>query len=115
MRIPRARDSAILAYALLNAVLYSAMLPLWEGFDEAFHYAYIQHVSTIGALPVLGEASLSREVQQSLQIVPVSQVVAHDFPGLITFDRYFALPQAERERLRETLLRSPRQFQTEQA
>jgi hypothetical protein len=27
---------AILLFAIVNACLYSGLLPLWEGFDEAF-------------------------------------------------------------------------------
>ncbi|MGE5644977.1 MAG: hypothetical protein ACM336_04210 [Acidobacteriota bacterium] len=33
------------AFAVLSAVLYSALLPLWEGFDEPFHFAYVQYVA----------------------------------------------------------------------
>ena len=33
---------AIMMFGILNACLYSALLPLWEGFDEAFHYGYVE-------------------------------------------------------------------------
>jgi len=36
---------ALLAYGLLNATLYTGLLPLWEGFDEPFHFAYVQQLA----------------------------------------------------------------------
>ena len=42
---------ALTAYGILNGVLYGSLLPLWEGFDEPFHYAYVQALSTGKSLP----------------------------------------------------------------
>ncbi len=53
---------ALLVYGALNAILYSGLLPLWEGFDEPFHYGYVQWLRTDGSLPVLGKnASAGRD------------------------------------------------------
>ena len=41
----------LVAYALVNAALYSVLLPLWEGFDEPFHFAYIQQLGNWQGLP----------------------------------------------------------------
>ena len=41
---------ALLGYGLLNATLYTGLLPLWEGFDEPFHYGYVQHLRERNAL-----------------------------------------------------------------
>lgn len=41
----------LVAYALANAVLYSAMLPLWEGFDEPFHFGYVQRLANGQGFP----------------------------------------------------------------
>jgi len=35
----------LLTYALINAALYSILLPLWEGFDEPFHFGYVQYLA----------------------------------------------------------------------
>jgi hypothetical protein len=101
-------------YALLNAVLYSGLLPLWEGFDEPFHYGYVQQLSVQRRLPVLGETRLSREVAASLKLVPVSHIVRHDSQSL-TFQEYFALPEAERVSRRKAVDHLPASLQGETA
>ena len=47
---------ALLLCGALNAILYAGLLPLWDGFDEPFHYGYVQYLRTHGSLPVLGRA-----------------------------------------------------------
>lgn len=65
----------LIAYALVNAVLYSLLLPLWEGFDEPFHFAYVQQLANGQGLPDARTAGLSREVVASLLLAPASQGV----------------------------------------
>jgi hypothetical protein len=55
----------LILFGALNGLLYSSLLPLWEGFDEPFHYAYVQDLSVDQRLPVLGRANLSAEVWRS--------------------------------------------------
>jgi len=98
----------LLAFALANAVLYSSLLPLWEGFDEPFHYGYVQHLSASRALPVLGETRISQEVWDFRQLCPTSHVIAHAWPELQTYDRYFALSPATRAHQRTALEAIPR-------
>ncbi len=99
----RADRLLLLGFALANAALYSSLLPLWEGFDEPFHYGYVQYLAAARRLPVLGQTDISREVWQSMLACPASHVVQRTRPELQTFDRYFALgPEAraqERARL----------------
>jgi hypothetical protein len=94
--VNRADRLLLLAFAFANAILYSSLLPLWEGFDEAWHYGYAQTLGVTRQFPVLGQTRISREVWDSLQSVPVSHVVARAWPELQTFDRYFALTAADR-------------------
>ncbi|MBM3748983.1 MAG: hypothetical protein FJW34_24715 [Acidobacteria bacterium] len=94
---------AVLACALLSAVLYSALMPLWEGFDEPFHYAYVDWLSTHSGFPVLGRTPLSAEVAESLRLAPASPVVRENLPFVMTFSEYFALPAAERTARRARL------------
>src|SRR3954467_397616 len=94
---------ALLAYGVLNATLYTGLLPLWEGFDEPFHYGYVQHVRTQLALPRLGETNLSSEVWASIPLAPSSHVVQHNIPQVVTFREYFRLPAGERWALRKRL------------
>ena len=50
-------------FGLVNACLYSALLPLWEGFDEAFHYGYVETLWQTHRLPVLGRTLLPADVE----------------------------------------------------
>ena len=86
----RADRLLLLAFAFANAILYSSLLPLWEGFDEAWHYGYAQTLGVTRQFPVLGQTRISQEVWDSLRSCPVSHVVARAWPELQTFDRYFA-------------------------
>ena len=92
----RADHLLLLAFAFANATLYSSLLPLWEGFDEAWHYGYVQSFGYNRRLPVLGKTWLSQEVWDSMLACPASHIVARAWPELQTFDRYFALSPADR-------------------
>jgi len=96
---------AVIAYGVTNAFLYCSLLPLWEGFDEAFHYGYVQELAVGRTLPVLGKASLSDEVWSSMQLAPVSHVVRRSYPNLTAFDEFFALPSAVQAQRRDQLYR----------
>ena len=93
----------LILFGALNGLLYSSLLPLWEGFDEPFHYAYVQGLSRHQRLPVLGRADLSVEVWRSLELAPASYLVARNIPGLRTFSEYFHLAVPERRALRNQL------------
>jgi hypothetical protein len=95
---------ALGAYGLLNAVLYSLLMPLWEGFDEPFHYAYVERLSTRPGFPVLGRSPVSAEVWESIRLAPASHVVRQNLPFVMTFSEYFALPGADRAARRERLM-----------
>jgi hypothetical protein len=98
----------LLAYALLNAVLYSTLVPLWEGFDEPFHFGYVQQIANGDGLPDARNATLSREIAASLVLVPGSHVVKQNIPQVITYRDYFALAPAQKSELKEKLSRMPR-------
>jgi hypothetical protein len=99
----RAARSALLVYGLLNAALYAGLLPLWEGWDEPFHYGCVQEISRQGRLPVLGRAVISREIWDSLDDVPVAEGVRKNIRKGITFGAYFRLTAPERSELRRRL------------
>lgn len=94
---------ALAAFGLLNAVLYAGLLPLWEGFDEPFHYANMQHISHRRTIPQPGRSFLSREVQDSLGLVPLAPGVKKNLGAGITFGEYFRLPPDRRAQLRARL------------
>ena len=43
---------AVLIFGGLNATLYAGLTPLWEGFDEPCHYAYVQLLWKTWSLPI---------------------------------------------------------------
>lgn len=94
---------ALVAYGAANVVLYAGLTPLWDGFDEPFHYGYVQYVARYGSLPVVGRAGLSAEIGQSLALAPASHLVKRNIPGVMTFDEYFRLPRRDRLALRGRL------------
>jgi len=79
------------------------LLPLWEGFDEAYHYGYVQFVSTHARFPVMGEAKLSREIWHAFELAPVSHYLQPFTKAPTSFDQYFKLPRVEREARRARL------------
>jgi hypothetical protein len=80
---------AIWLFAFCNVVLYASVLPLWEGFDEPFHYGYVQYLWTQHQLPVIGKAALSEEVWNSLHTTPGSYLVKRNLPFVETFEDWF--------------------------
>lgn len=87
---------------ITRGCFYSALLPMWEGYDEPFHFSFIQYVATHNSLPV-PTTPVSREVQQSLHLVPLSweqRLHAMD-PPIYTQDSYWQLPELSRRALAE--------------
>ena len=106
--------AAILLYALAGAALYCGMLPLWEGFDELYHYGYVQYVSTWAAFPIAGRSALSRELWSSLDYAPLSSYIQpYVHRPTTNFQDYFALSDAERARRRQAMDTIPRELQRE--
>jgi len=97
----------LLALGLANAALYVQLLPLWEGFDEPFHYGFLEHVAVRGALPVFGRTHLARDVEESLRLAPASPPVRRNLPYVMTYSEYFALPAGERAARRQALWNIP--------
>lgn len=93
----------VLWFGILSACLYSALLPLWEGFDEAFHYAYVETLWTTKQLPVLGRTNIPVDIASSFRFAPASHVVHRWVAETTPFDEWFALPVAEKQNRRTAL------------
>src|ERR1700685_4447260 len=85
----------IFAFALLNATLYACLLPLWEGFDEPFHYGYVQSLSA-GHVPVFGKAKVAGEIVASFNNVPLSRMLSGT-TGTPSFEQWFTMPITEKQ------------------
>jgi len=94
-------------FAVLNAILYANLLPLWEGFDEPFHYAYAEFLSVHDRLPSAGGGQMALDVEESLRLAPASAPVKRNLPYVITYSEYFQLPESERAALRRQLMSLP--------
>jgi hypothetical protein len=97
----------LIAYVLGNAVLYSLLLPLWEGFDEPFHFAYVQQLANWQGLPDPRTARLSSEVGASVLLAPASHVVKQNLPQVTPYAQYFSWPAARRAEVRRQLYEIP--------
>jgi hypothetical protein len=93
----------ILLFGLVNASLYSALLPLWEGFDEAFHYAYVETLWQTSRFPILGRTPVPNDVFRSFRLAPVSYIVHRGISEATPFDAWFSLPEVEKEQRRSEL------------
>jgi Predicted membrane protein (DUF2142) len=93
----------ILLFGISNACLYSGLLPLWEGFDEPFHYSYVESLWQTHELPVLGRTLIPQDVFDSFQFAPVSYIVHRWIPQTTTLDAWFSLPPSEKGRRRGEL------------
>ncbi|MDP9053663.1 MAG: hypothetical protein M3N93_05090 [Acidobacteriota bacterium] len=98
---------ALVVYGVLNAAAYSCLLPLWEGFDEGFHYGYVQLLSTTGSFPVLGRASLSRNIWRSYELTPVSHYLQPYTRAPLNFGDYSQMTESARQDLRHRLMSLP--------
>lgn len=82
---------------IVRGVFYATVLPLWEGYDEYSHFAYVQHVSLHGSIPIPGISRISREVSASLESTPLPWTLRNLGPGAIPYDSFWRLPPHSRE------------------
>ena len=69
LRLPVRIRHVILMFGVVNACLFSGLLPLWEGFDEAFHFAYVETLWQTHRLPVLGLTLVPSDVSRSYVVL----------------------------------------------
>ena len=86
----------LLTYALTNAALYSMLLPLWEGFDEPFHFGYVQYLANGKGFPDPRTTALSKEVGVSLLLAPASLSVQRNLPQVTSYPEFFGWPEPKR-------------------
>jgi hypothetical protein len=92
---------------LARLLFYSAMMPLWEGYDEWAHFAVVRQMAFGGHLLVSRDAPVPRDVEASLQLAPVPWELRALPPPAITRDDYWSLSSEERERRQSKLRTMP--------
>jgi len=73
------------------------LLPLWEGFDEPFHFGYAQALASGVGFPDPRHSRLSEEIARSIELAPASVPVKRNLPDVTTYSDFFALPASERQ------------------
>ncbi len=85
----------VCAVFLARGFFYCLEQPVWEGYDEWCHFAYIQHVAENGGLPSRSD-EISDELRRSLDLVPLSASAARIAGSRLTHDEFWKLPERER-------------------
>src|SRR5207245_641326 len=80
---------------VVRGAFYCAMLPLWEGWDEYAHFAYMQHWIDHGTL-LKHTDPVSREIDESMRLTPLAYELRWIGPPYLTHSEWWALPEAER-------------------
>ncbi len=96
----RWRLALIWACFVARLAFYSAMLPLWEGYDEWAHFSVIRTMALRGVPLVARDQPVPRDVALSLQLAPVPWELRGLPPPSLTEDAYWDLPveaRAQRE------------------
>ncbi len=111
---PRAVVVGLMLLFLLRGLFYCLAMPLWEGFDEPYQFAAVQHAAATGHMPA-PTTPLSREVAASLYLSPAPWMLRlHQLPKpVITQEQYWALQPEEREKMRNELLSLPQSWVAE--
>jgi len=97
----------LLAYVLANALLYSMLLPLWEGFDEPFHFGYVQSLANGAGFPDARTSRLSEEIAASILLAPASLSVQQNLPQVTSYRDFFSWPEFRRRQVHQELSRIP--------
>ena len=93
---------------VLQGTFYAIVAPMWDGFDEPAHLAYILFVDEHGRPPGFHEPSFPRFFVDENRFLP--SMVGHGAPS---FTEWRAMPAAERDRDRaiaDQLARDPNRY-----
>lgn len=80
---------------LVRGFYYVQLMPIWEGWDEYAHFAYVQYISASVALPP-PDARVSAEISHSLELVPLPWSLQDWAPPNIAHDGFWRLDASER-------------------
>lgn len=97
----------VLLMFILKSLLYIAVTPLWEGFDELFHFAYVQSLAATRTLPVWGETFIDSEIAESTAYLPLAGLMPQLAPGSekLSYQDYWKMKEPKRDELERKLRR----------
>ena len=102
--------AAIWVIFLCKGIFYSLLFPIWEGFDEYAHFAFIQYLAIHHHLSV-PDTRVSHEIDRSLELVPLPRALSHLPSPHVTHDTYWHLSSEERSSRQRDLLEIPKAWQ----
>jgi len=116
MKNPRRILLLIWICFVARGVFYSAIFPIWEPFDEPFHFAYLQQLVQNRSIPTIA-TPFSRELLESLHVLPLPWKLCQErLPQpFFSHDDYWRLSPAERERLQKQFREIPVAWSREDA
>lgn len=82
---------------LLKGAFYCLVFPVWEGYDEFAHYAFVEYLAVNYELPEQN-TRISEDVQTSLALAPLPWMLRRLGPPHLTHDDYWRLPEHERRK-----------------
>src|SRR3954470_10632739 len=71
------------------------MLPLWEGWDEYAHFAWLQHWLDKGTIPDFHDP-ISREIDESMRLTPLANELKWIGAPYLIHPQWWALNPEER-------------------
>jgi len=77
---------------IARGVFCCGVIPIWEGFDEPFHFAHLQNVALGGV-----RAYVPREVAQSFAYAPLPSFLTYVGSRSLTHDQFNRIPEEQRE------------------
>jgi len=66
--------SLLIIFFIIQGVIFSGMYPLWEGWDEPNHFAYVQHIAEKKTLPTQID-KISREISFTYDKIPLNPIL----------------------------------------
>ncbi len=99
----------IWALFLVRGSFYCVLMPLWEGWDEYAHFAWLQHWLDKGTIPDFHDP-VSREIDESMRLTPLANELKWIGPPYLIHPDWWALPAAERAARRQSLATLPTAF-----
>ena len=109
--VRRAIVAVSLAF-ICKGFFYATVIPIWEGYDEYEHLAFIQHLAIHHDLPT-PDTKVSHEIDRSLELAPLPWELRYLPAPHVIHDLFWKLPSHERLQRRHELLAIPRQWQSE--
>ncbi len=91
----------------MAAALYCCALPLWEGWDEPFHYGYVECLAAWDQFPILGKTTIPADDRQSLTFTPLPRFLSDSVPGSVPFEKWTHMDDSSKRRLRAQLYTIP--------